>query len=71
MGVLYYLILVAGLFAGCWIVAGEDTARWVFGVVHVSCATLVLLLYMKESMVRQFTDRQEVGPANSPRKQHS
>jgi hypothetical protein len=68
MGVLYYLALVVGLFGGCWIVVGEDIARWLFGIVHVGCATAVLLLYMKESMIRQLADPQNIGPATSSRK---
>ncbi len=71
MGVLYYLTFVVGLFAVCWIVAGEDTARWVFGIVHVGCATAVLLLYMKESMGCHLADTQNVGPTSSARKLHS
>lgn len=68
MGVLYYLALVVGLFGGCWIVVGEDTASWVFGIVHVGCATAVLLLYMKESMFRHLVDPQNVGPVTSSQK---
>jgi len=71
MGVLYYLALVVGLFGGCWIAVGEDTARWLFGIVHVGCATAVLLLYMKESMIRHLADTQSVGPATSSQKLHS
>jgi hypothetical protein len=71
MGVLYYLALVGGLFAVCWVVAGENIARWVFGVIHVSCATAVLLLYIKESTVCHLAEPQNVGPTTSARKLHS
>jgi hypothetical protein len=48
VGVLYYLALVLGLFGGCWVMVGKDTARWLFLTVHIGCATAVLLLYMRE-----------------------
>ena len=65
MGVLYYLALVAGLFGGCWALVGEDTARWLFVTVHVGCAMAVLLLYMKESMIRRLAETQNIGTATS------
>jgi len=71
VGVLYYLALVGGLFWGCWIVVGEDTARWLFVIIHVGCATAVLLLYMKEAMIRRLTETQNGGTAPSSQKLHS
>ncbi|MBM4258203.1 MAG: hypothetical protein FJ147_20200 [Deltaproteobacteria bacterium] len=63
MGVLYYLALVLGLFGGCWVLVGENTARWLFITVHSACVSSVLLLYIKETLAPRLTTPRTVETA--------
>jgi hypothetical protein len=71
MGVLYYLALVLGLFGVCWALVGEHTARWLFMMVHGVCATAVLLLYMKETLIRRVAETRRTDPAAVSRTRRS
>lgn len=71
MGVLCYLVVVLGLFGGCWMVVGEQTARWLFVTVHLGCAMAVLLLYIGELSGRHLVEAQSLDSATSSRKLHS
>jgi hypothetical protein len=71
MGVLYYLALVLGLFGVCWALVGEHTARWLFISVHSVCATVVLLLYIREMLIRRLADTQRVETSSISHKLHS
>ena len=71
MGVLYYLALVLGLFGGCWVMMGKDTARWLFLTVHIGCATAVLLLYMREVLSRRLVEAQSFDTITSSHRLHS
>jgi hypothetical protein len=71
VGVLYYLALVLGLFGGCWVMMGKDTARWLFLTVHIGCATAVLLLYMREVLSRRLVDPQSFDTTTSSHRLHS
>lgn len=71
MGVLCYLVLVLGLFGGCWVIVGEQTARWLFVTVHLGCAMAVLLLYCRELLNRHLVEAQSLDPDPSSRKLHS
>ena len=68
MGVLWYLVVVLGLFSICWMVAGEQTARWLFILVHLGCATAVLLLYVSEVSTRRVIETQRLDSAPSSQK---
>ena len=71
MGVLCYLALVLGLFGGCWVMLGKDTARLLFLTVHIGCATAVLLLYMREVLSRRLAEAQSFDTIASSHKLHS
>lgn len=71
MGVLYYLALVLGLFGGCWVIMGKDTAHWLFLTVHIGCATAVLLLYMREVLSRRLVEAQSLNNTTSSHNLHS
>jgi|GEM_PF-4363423 len=71
MGVLCYLILVLGLFGGCWVMVGEQIARWLFVTVHLGCAMAVLLLYFSELLNRPLVEAQSLESTPSSQKLHS
>ena len=71
MGVLCYLVLILGLFGGCWVMVGEQTARWLFVTVHLGCATAVLLLYFSELLNRRLVEAQSLESTPSSQKLHS
>jgi hypothetical protein len=71
MGVLYYLALVLGLFGVCWALVGEHTARWLFMMIHGVCATAVVLLYIKETLIRRLAETRRAEPTNVSHNRHS
>jgi hypothetical protein len=71
VGVLCYLALALGLFGGCWVMLGKDTARWLFLTVHIGCATAVLLLYMREVLSRRLVEVKSFDTIASFHKLHS
>lgn len=71
MGVLCYLVVIFGLFSGCWLMVGEQTARWLFVTVHLGCAMAVLLLYLGELSSSHFAEAQNLDPTNPSRKLQS